>query len=61
VWRQSVNDAIDEIERQRREMRIKLFALARSGDYSVGELGRMFGFSRQLASKYANELNDQGH
>jgi hypothetical protein len=60
VWRQRVNDAVDEIERQRREMRIKLFALARSEDYSVGELGRMFGFSRQLASKYANELKNRG-
>jgi biotin operon repressor len=59
VLRQSVNDAIDEIERQRREMRMKLFALARSEDYSIGELGRMFGFSRQLASKYANEVGDR--
>ena len=60
VWRQSVNDAIDEIERQRREMRRCLFALAMSENYSIGEMGRMFGFSRQLASKYANELNDRG-
>ncbi len=57
VSRQNVNDAIDQIEQQRREMRVKLFALGRSEDYSIGELGRMFGFSRQLASKYANELN----
>ena len=59
VWRQSVNDAIDEIERQRREMRLKLFALASSEHYSIGEMGRLFGFSRQLASKYANELSDR--
>ena len=50
--RQSMNDAVDAIERQRREMRHKLFALAMTEGYSIGEMGRMFGFSRQLASKY---------
>jgi hypothetical protein len=59
AWRQSVNEAIDEIERQRRDMRRSLFALAQSEDYSIGEMGKMFGFSRQLASKYANELSDR--
>ncbi len=56
--RQSMNDAVDAIERQRREMRHKLFALAMTEGYSIGEMGRMFGFSRQLASKYARELGN---
>jgi hypothetical protein len=58
--RQSVNDAVDEVERQRREMRLKLFALAMTEDYTIGEVGRLFGFSRQLASKYARELSARG-
>jgi hypothetical protein len=57
VWRQSVNDSINEIERCRREMRLKLFALALADNYSIGEMGRLFGFSRQLASTYAHELS----
>jgi hypothetical protein len=60
TWRLRVNEAIDEIERQRRNMRRRLFALAMSEDYSIGEMGKMFGFSRQLASKYANELSHRG-
>ena len=53
--RQTVNDALTAIEQCRHEARRKVFAVALDEGMSIGELGRAWGFSRQLASRYARE------
>ena len=54
--REVVNRALQELERRRHTLRLTIFALALSEGYTIGRLGRIFGFSRQLASRYAKEL-----
>ena len=56
--RQAVNDALSELEQQRHEVRRLVFALAIEEGVSIGELGRLWGFSRQLAQRYAKEARN---
>lgn len=53
--RQAVNEALCALEQQRHEARRVVFALALEEGMSIGELGRLWGFSRQLAQRYAKE------
>jgi hypothetical protein len=53
--RQTLADALDELNRRRHRARQKVFALALERGISVAELGRAWGFSRQLAARYISE------
>jgi hypothetical protein len=53
--RNAMNDALNGVEAARHSMRLRLFKLGLDQGLSIGELGRIFGFSRQLASRYAKE------
>ena len=57
AFREEVNAALQKLERRRHEMRLKIFALGLAQGHSIGEMGKLWGFSRQLASRYAHELN----
>ena len=50
-----MNEALNAVEQARHKARLMTFALGLEEGMSIGELGRMFGFSRQLASRYAKE------
>jgi hypothetical protein len=53
--RHSMNEALKAVEAARHTMRLRIFELGLDEGLSIGELGRIFGFSRQLASRYASE------
>jgi DNA-directed RNA polymerase sigma subunit (sigma70/sigma32) len=53
--RQSFDEALEELTTLRHRTRSLIFALAVEEGYSIGEVGRMWGVSRQLASRYARE------
>ena len=53
--RLSMNDALKAVEEARRQVRLQIFELGLDEGLSIGELGRVFGFSRQLAARYAKE------
>ncbi len=57
--RKAMNDSLKGVEEARHEMRRLVFATALDQGTSIGELGRMFGFSRQLAARYAKEARLQ--
>jgi transposase len=50
-----MNVALEAVEKARHEARLTVFAMGLEQGMSIGELGRMFGFSRQLAARYAKE------
>ena len=56
--RQQVTDAVEALEAARHRVRLAMFALASTQDTSAAELGRQLGFSRQLASRLAQEAED---
>ena len=53
--RQAMNAALDAVELARHNMRLRIFRVGLEGGLTIGELGRAFGFSRQLASRLAKE------
>ena len=55
VTREGMNDALKALETARHRARLAVFASALDDGVSIGELGRTFGFSRQLAARYAKE------
>ncbi len=55
VTRRTMNDALEAVERARHEVRIVIFAAGLDQGMSIGDLGRAFGFSRQMAARYAKE------
>lgn len=58
--RQEINDALTAVEQRRHEVRRMVFEMALEDGMSIGELGRLWGFSRQLAQRYAKEVRGQG-
>jgi len=48
-------DELERFERSRHEMRVALFGVALSEDTTVAELARVWGFSRQLGSRFAKQ------
>ncbi len=58
--RQAMNDALKSVEEARHQMRLRIFAEGLSDGMTIGELGRIFGFSRQLAARYAKETRGIG-
>jgi hypothetical protein len=53
--RKTMTQQIEELEAARHDVRLTVFALGLNEGLSIGELGRLMGFSRQLASTYAKE------
>ena len=49
---------LDELERARHRVRKAVFALGLSEGMTIGDLGRLYGFSRQLAARIAREIRD---
>jgi len=58
--RQSMNDALKAVEEARHQMRLHIFEIGIQQGMSIGELSRIFGFSRQLAARYAKEAREAG-
>lgn len=57
--RQNMNDALEAVEKTRHDVRLLVFAAGLDEGMTIGELGRAFGFSRQLASRYAREARQR--
>ena len=55
--RSRLTDTLDQFEKARREARIAAWRLMASEGCSIGEMGRIFGLSRQLISR---QLRDAG-
>jgi hypothetical protein len=53
--RQSLQEALETAEKARHAFRLQVFRQCLAAGMSIGELARAFGFSRQLASRYARE------
>lgn len=58
--REDLNEALFTLERCRRESRIASFRSALDHGMSISELSRIWGFSRQMASRYAKEARARG-
>jgi len=56
--REDLNEALFALERCRRESRIASFRSALDHGVSISELSRIWGFSRQMASRYAKEARE---
>ena len=57
--REDLNEALFALERSRRESRIASFRTALDHGVSINELSRIWGFSRQMASRYAKEARGE--
>ncbi len=58
--RAHANAALDALERHRHGARLSLIAAGLQEGMTVGEIGRAFGFSRQLAGRHAKEARARG-
>lgn len=47
---------LDELERVRHRVRTAVFALGLAEGMTIAQLGRLYGFSRQLAARVAKEV-----
>ena len=56
--RQSFDDAMEAVAAIRHRTRSLVFALALEEGLSIGEVGRTWGISRQLASRYIREATE---
>jgi hypothetical protein len=57
--RRALTEALDEFERCRHQARLSLIAAELEEGRSIGDIGRTWGFSRQLASRYAKEARGE--
>jgi len=57
-WRQELNEALEDFEALRHQVRVTFLTLAQEQGTSISEAGRMLGISRQLASRVAAEADD---
>ena len=53
--REDLQEALYVLEQRRRESRVAAFRSALDHGVSISELARIWGFSRQMASRYAKE------
>lgn len=51
---------LDQLERARHRVRTAVFALGLSEGMTIADLGRLYGFSRQLAARIAREVGPRG-
>jgi hypothetical protein len=56
--RQALNDALEVVNQRRHVARLKVFELALERGHTIADLGRVWGISRQLASRYVREGAD---
>ncbi len=56
--REDLNEALFLLDKARRESRIASFRSALDHGVSINELARVWGFSRQMASRYAKEARE---
>lgn len=56
--RTRANSSLEAVEQARHAVRRSVFALGLGQGLSIGELGRAWGFSRQLAARYAKEARE---
>jgi hypothetical protein len=56
--RDVLNEALFELERCRRASRVASFRSALDHGITISELSRIWGFSRQMASRYAKEARE---
>jgi hypothetical protein len=54
--RQELTEALEEFEKCRHRSRLSLTAAGLEEGMNIGQLGRAWGFSRQLAARYAKEV-----
>jgi DnaJ-domain-containing protein 1 len=57
--RQDLSDALDELERSRHEVKLLIATEGLRQGMSIGEIGRAWGVSRQLAARYAKEARQR--
>ncbi len=57
--REDLQEALFLLEQRRRESRITAFRSALDHGVSISELARIWGFSRQMASRYAKEARGE--
>jgi len=58
VARRELSDALERFETLRHRSRLSLTAAGIEEGMSIGQIGRSWGISRQLASRYAAEVNE---
>jgi hypothetical protein len=58
VQRQELTDTLDEFEHRRHRTRLAITAAALEEGMTIGDVGRAWGFSRQLAARYAKEARE---
>jgi hypothetical protein len=51
-----LNERLEELEHLRHAARLAMIAVALDEGMSIGQVGRILGFSRQLAARYAKEV-----
>jgi hypothetical protein len=57
--REDLNEALFLLDKARRESRVASFRSALDHGVSINELARIWGFSRQMASRYAKEAREE--
>ncbi len=57
--RHTMNTALRGVEAARHKLRLRIFELGLDQGLTIANLGRIFGFSRQLASRYAREARSK--
>jgi hypothetical protein len=58
-WREELTSSLDEFEHRRHVARLALIAVGLNQGMSIGEVGRSWGFSRQLAARLAREAKPE--
>jgi DNA-binding NarL/FixJ family response regulator len=58
--RKAMTTALDEFEKQRHTSRLSLIAAAAKQGSSINSIGKSWGISRQLASRYVSQLRATG-
>lgn len=57
--RPNVRESLKHYEEARHELRLAVIAKCLDDGMSIGEVSRRYGFSRQLASRYAKEVRER--
>lgn len=57
--RGELNEALDDFEQARHQSRIALIRVGLDQDMTIGDVSRAWGFSRQMAARYAKEARGE--
>jgi hypothetical protein len=58
--RLAINEQLAVLEEARHRVRTAIIAVGLEEGLSIGKMGRLFGFSRQLAARFAREAKELG-